>query len=113
MTFKRIGILLAAVLTARMGTINYIDHCETWYDLPMKRVVERADQHYGIQGVFAIREDGVKTYNGFVILATDWGKYPYGSTLETSLGTGVVLDAHTANNENIVDVATAWKGGKK
>ena len=113
MKIKRITLLLMAVLTAKIGTIGYHDHRETWYDLPMTNVIERADQYYGQKGEFAIREDGVKTYNGFVIVATDWEKYPYGSTVETTLGIGVVLDAHTAKNKNLVDVATAWKGGTK
>ena len=90
------------------GRLSYLDHIETWYDLNMKRVIERADAYYGLSDVYEVREDGVKTYNGFVILATDWNKYPYGSLIETSLGTGIVLDAHTTES-NVVDIATDWR----
>ena len=104
---KRITILLMVVLTARLGTVNYANHRETYYNLPMNRIVERADAHFGCQDVYAVREDGVKTYNGFVMCAADWDKYPYGSTVETTLGTGLVLDKHTTDS-NIVDIATTW-----
>ena len=79
----------------------------------MNKIVQRANDFYGIQGEYEIREDGVKTYNGMVILATDWNVYPYGSLIETSLGTGIVLDHHTTDSQTI-DLATDWgKGGKK
>ena len=105
--------LSAIILTAKLGTIQYNDHKETFYNLPMGKIVERADAYYGMSDVYAVREDGVKTYNGLVICATDWSVYPYGSLIETSLGTGIVLDAHTTRS-NVVDIATSWgKGGKK
>ena len=109
-----VTMLMAVVLTARLGTIQYGNHKETWYNLRMNKVVERADAFYGLHDVYAVREDGVKTYNGFVIVATDWSVYPFGSVVETSLGTGIVLDHHTAKDKTLVDVATAWgKGGNK
>jgi len=36
------------MLTARLGTITYNDHRETWYDLPMQRIVECADRLEGV-----------------------------------------------------------------
>ena len=105
---------LAVVLTAKMGRIAFNNHTETWYNLRMNKVIERADAYYGLSDVYAVREDGVKTYNDFVICAADWSVYPYGSLIETSLGTGIVLDAHTAKDKNLVDIATSWgKVGKK
>lgn len=108
-----IGVL-ATILTAKIGTINYAGHVETWYNLKMNKVVERADNFYGLSDVYGVREDGVKTYNGFVIVAADMS-VPYGTVVETSRGIGLVLDYHTIKNgENTFDLATSWgKGGKK
>lgn len=108
-----IGVL-ATILTAKIGTINYAGHVETWYNLKMNKVVERADNFYGLSDVYGVREDGVKTYNGFVIVAAD-KSVPYGTVVETSRGIGIVLDYHTIKNgENTFDLATSWgKGGKK
>ncbi len=107
------GLLIATILTASIGRITYGNHVETWYNLPMSRIVQRADTYYGLSDVYEVREDGVKTYNGLVIVAADWNVYPYGSLIETSLGTGIVLDTHTTNS-SVIDLATTWgKGGKK
>ena len=106
--------LMATILTAKIGTINYAGHVETWYNLKMNKIVERADNFYGLSDVYGVREDGVKTYNGFVIVAAD-KSVPYGTVVETSRGIGIVLDYHTIKNgENVYDLATSWgKGGKK
>lgn len=110
---KRLTLLLAVILTARLGVINYDGHRETYYNLPMQRVVERAQQ-IGVQGEYSIREDGVKMYGPLVIVAADWDLHPYGTVVDTSLGLGIVLDTHTAKDRATVDVATNWdKGGKK
>ena len=106
--------LLAIVLTAKLGTITYQGHKETWYNLPMDRVIERANAYYDIdEDAYEVREDGVKTYQGFVICAADWSVHPYGSFVETSRGVGIVLDHHTAKDKKLIDVATTWKRGKK
>ena len=105
--------LSAIVLTAKLGTIQFGDHKETFYNLPMGKIVERADAYYGMSDVYEVREDGVKTYNGMVIVAAH-KSVPYGTLLETSRGTGIVLDYHTTGNENLYDLATDWgKGGKE
>ena len=102
-------MLMGLILTARLGRLDYNGHTETWYNLPMHNITERADALYGLSDVYAVRADGVKTYNGFVILATDWHVHPFGSVIETSRGTGIVLD-HIGNiqNRNTVDIATEW-----
>ena len=101
------GAILTIILTASLGRITYNNHIETWYSLPMTRIVQKADAYYGLNDVYAVREDGVKTYNGLVMLAAD-PSVPYGSLIETSLGTGIVLDRHTSKNKDAFDVATAW-----
>ena len=108
------AVTVMVTLTAKTGRLIFNNHTETWYNLRMNKVVERADAYYGLSDVYAVREDGVKTYNDFVICAADFNLYPYGSLIETSLGTGIVLDTHTAKDRAIVDIATTWgKGGKK
>lgn len=103
-----IGVL-SLVLTAKLGTINYHGHKETWYDLKMDKVVERADAHFGMTDVYEVRDfDGVKTYNGFVICAAH-KSVPYGTVVETSRGLGLVLDYHTMPDKTAVDIATDWR----
>lgn len=109
---KRGAILLGVlttILTARLGKISYDGHYETYYNLPMGRIVERADETFGVSGIYEEREDGVKTYNGFVIVAADWDIHPYGSVVNTSRGKGIVLDTHTDKDRNIVDLAVCWE----
>ena len=106
-------ILATVVLTAGLGRITYGNHTETWYNLRMNKVVERADAYYGLSDVYKVNEDGIKTYNGFVILAAD-KSVPYGTLVETSRGIGIVLDYHTTGREDLIDIATDWgKEGKK
>lgn len=99
--------LMAVILTARLGTITYQGHRETWYNLKMNKVVQRADEFYGLSDVYAVRDDGVKTYNGFVICAANWKVHPFGSLVETSRGLGIVLD-HTETDKETVDIAVSW-----
>lgn len=111
---KRIIImLLAAVLTARAGRITFENHPETYYNLRMDYVCQRAT-NLGIQGQYSVREDGCKMFGEYIIVATDWEVHPYGSLVNTSRGMGIVLDHHSDKNKNTVDIATNWgKGGAK
>ena len=106
---RMIPLLIAAVLTARMGTITFQDHKETWYNLRMNKVVERTDNALGVTGLYWEREDGVKMYGPWVIVAADWSVHPHYSFVETSLGTGIVLDAHTTDDSELIDIATNWR----
>ena len=82
---------------------------ETYYNLDMNGVVSNA-QEQGIQGEYWIREDGVKMYGDYVIVAANLDTHPRGSTVETSLGTGIVLDTggFAASDPNQVDIAVDW-----
>jgi len=105
-----IPVLIAAILTARAGRITFNGHYETYYNLNMSRIVERADAFYGLKDVYSVREDGIKTYNGFVIVASGWDVNPFGSIVETSRGLGIVLDtgAFAAREPDTIDVAAEW-----
>ena len=96
-------------LTSLGGVNNYNGQLETWYNLPMEGVIAQA-QNFGIYGEYWIREDGVKMYGDYVILACNRDVHPMGSIVETSLGTGISLDtgAFAASNPNQVDIAVSW-----
>lgn len=109
MKIYKISILLAAVLTARLGTINYNGHRETWYNLDMSNVVAKTDKAIGMTDLYNVREDGVKCYSKFVIVAADLDIHPRYTFVETSLGTGVVLDSlGDAEDRETIDIATTW-----
>jgi len=103
-----IATLSAVVLTAKLGTIQYDGHKETWYNLNMKKVVARTDKAIGMSDLYWIRDDGVKMYGDWVIVAAHPSVTRY-SFVETSLGTGIVLDRHTAGDPNLYDIATDWR----
>lgn len=96
-------------LTARGGVNYYGEQKETYYNLNMNGVVNNA-QSSGIEGDYWVREDGVKMYGEYVIVAANQDVHPYGTTVDTSLGEGIVLDTGTFANSNPtqVDIATEW-----
>lgn len=111
---RGIATLAAVVLTAKLGTIQFQGHKETWYNLDMTNVIERSDKAIGMTGLYHIREDGVKCYGQFVIVAADPRRHRRYTFVETSLGTGIVLDTHTAKNDpELIDIATNWSKGDK
>lgn len=99
-------MLLAVVLTARLGRISYQGHQETYYNLNMKNVVARTDKAFGMTDLYWIREDGVKMYGPWVICAGHPSAIRY-SLIDTSLGEGIILDTHTSD-ETLIDIATTW-----
>ncbi|MBQ9277195.1 MAG: hypothetical protein IJ224_01030 [Lachnospiraceae bacterium] len=96
-------------LTASGGVNYYGDQKETYYNLNMNNVVNNA-QNAGIEGDYWVRDDGVKMYGEYVIIAANQEVHPYGTTVDTSLGEGIVLDTGTfaTNNPTQVDIATEW-----
>lgn len=100
------GILIAAILTAGLGRITYGNHTETWYNLPMNKVVKRA-QNMGIPCEYWVDERGVKRFGQWVIVAAHPSKVRY-TRLQTSLGEGIILDYHTSSDTELYDIATDW-----
>lgn len=88
-------------LTQSSGVYYYGGRKETYYNLDMGNIVLNA-QALGIQGDYWIRNDGVKMYGDYVIVASQDRK---GTIIETSLGTGIVLDYCPAGT---IDIATNW-----
>lgn len=88
-------------LTRSSGVNYYNGNKETYYNLDMSGVISNA-QSMGIQGNYWIRDDGVKMYGDYVIVAAQMNK---GTLISTSLGTGIVLDYCPAGT---IDIATNW-----
>ena len=103
---KNKGILLAIILTAALGRIQFGTHTETWYDLPMQKVVANAQEVIPCE--YWVRDDGVKMFGQWVIVASHPSVTRY-TLVDTSLGQGIVLDRHTAGQEDLYDIATDWK----
>lgn len=99
--------VLAVVLTASLGRIQFNGHSETYYNLPMQKVIERADKATGLKDMYWVREDGVRMYAQWVICAAHPSKIRY-SRIKTSLGEGIILDTHTTNDTELIDIATTW-----
>lgn len=101
----------AGTLTKKGGVNYYNGTKETWYNLPMKRIYEKADKNFGSHHRKWTREDGVKMYGPYVVLAVPFDVYPYGTTdIPTSLGLGIALDtgAFAEVNKSQIDIACDW-----
>jgi hypothetical protein len=76
---------------------------ETYYNLRMDGCLRLMGLD---QSLASVREDGVKTYDGYVMVASpNLSAYPKGSYVETTLGTGIVVDYCPSGN---LDIATTW-----
>lgn len=96
-------------LTASKG-VNYgPSGKETYYNLNMNGVVNIMES-MGYNEQYWVREDGVKMYGDYVMVAADLNTHPRGSLVESSLGTAIVVDTggFAASNPNQLDIATAW-----
>jgi 3D (Asp-Asp-Asp) domain-containing protein len=102
-------LMMCAVLTAKSGVNYYGGRKETYYNLRMDRVVKNAKDK-GHSGEYWVRADGVKMFGTWVIIASDYETYPYGSIVETSLGHGIVLDTgeFAKSNKQQIDIAVSW-----
>lgn len=89
------------VLTPSSGVNMFNGRKETYYNLDMSGVVANA-KNMGIEGDYWVRGDGVKMYGNYVIVAAQMDK---GTIIETSLGTGIVLDWCQAGT---IDLAVSW-----
>lgn len=100
--------LTALMLTAKGGVFNNLEtgYTEKYYNLSMQRIVKRA-QDMGIPCEYWVRDDGVKMFGPWVIVAAHPSVTRY-TRVQTSLGEGIVLDYHTAKDETLLDIATTW-----
>lgn len=102
-------VITSGVLT-KSGGVNWFDgHKETYYNLPMNKVVSNAHKR-GIEGEYKEREDGAKMLGDYIMIAADQSIHPYGSIVPTSLGDGIVVDTGTfiQTNPQQIDIAVTW-----
>lgn len=96
-------------LTASAGRVTGPTNEETYYNLPMSRVVQsmRNRGYSEEEYPYWVRDDGVKMLGEYVIVAADLDLHPKGTVVETSVGQGLVCDTGEFT-EDIYDVATDW-----
>ena len=83
---------------------------ETYYNLNMSGVVARMHR-LGYEGNYWVREDGVKMFGDYVMVAANLRKFSRGSIVDTSLGKGIVCDTggFVYNGSGVVfDIAVSW-----
>lgn len=104
------GTPTSGVLTAS-GGVNYNanGNKETYYNLDMGGVVSNA-YSMGVTGEYWVRDDGVKMLGDYVMVAACYDVYPKGSLVDTSLGTGIVVDTggFAETNPYQLDIAVSW-----
>ena len=85
---------------------------ETYYNLNMSRCIEvmRGMGYTEEEYPYWIREDGVKMFGSYVMVAADFLIRPRGTILETSLGTAIVVDTGSFANydSTMLDICVAW-----
>lgn len=96
-------------LNSKNGKIEGPSGTETYYNLRMDRCIyymNRLGYNYEVW----TRDDGVKMFGDYVMVAADLDTRPKGSLVETSLGTGIVVDTGEFVNWNDtgIDIAVTW-----
>ena len=97
------------ILTAQKG-VNYGPQGkETYYNLPMNKVISYMED-LGYYHDYWVRDDGVKMYGNYIMIAANTKIYRKGTLLQTSLGLGMVCDHCVASetNTNQIDIAVTW-----
>lgn len=92
------------------GIFYYQGQKETYYNLNMSYVVELM-QELGYEQSYWVREDGVKMFGDYVMVAADTNRYPKGTIVDTSLGEGMVVDyceSACAYEDVWFDIAVDW-----
>lgn len=88
------------------GINYYYGTLETYYNLDMSGVVDWMHD-LGYEGDYWVRDDGVKMFGDYVMVAAEYDQYPKGSIVDTSLGTGMVCDTGEGG-WNWFDIAVDW-----
>ena len=89
------------VLNPYIGVVYYNGHKETYYS---QRVLPGGG--LSIPGRHVAEDGTIRDENGYICVAADPSFLPYGSIVETSLGTGKVYDSGCAYGT--VDIYTDW-----
>ena len=96
-------------LSKGRGTIQGPSGKETYYNLNMSGVV-RIMRRMGYDYEYWVRDDGVKMFGNYVMVAANLNLRPRGSLVQTSLGMGIVCDTggFAKRNPRQIDIATTW-----
>lgn len=96
-------------LNDKNGRIEGPSGQETYYNLPMDRCIYYMNI-LGYNYEVWVRDDGVKMFGDYIMVAANLETRPKGSLVETSLGTGIVVDTgEFVNwNPNGIDIAVTW-----
>jgi len=98
------------VLSASAGRVaSPAGGTESYYNLEMSQVVANAKAQ-GISGSYWVRADGVKMLGDYVMVAANRNVHPQGSIVQTTLGSGVVVDSGTfsISSPQDLDIAVNW-----
>ena len=97
------------VLNPVNGRIQGPSGVETYYNLPMEGCVQIM-RNMGNTDDYWVREDGAKMLGGYIMVAANLNTHPRGSLVETSLGTGIVVDTGTFAQRDPyqIDIAVNW-----
>ena len=97
------------VLSKGRGTIQGPSGKETYYNLNMSGVVSIM-RRLGYDYEYWVRDDGVKMFGNYVMIAANLNIRPRGSLVQTSLGMGIVCDTggFAKRNPTQIEIATTW-----
>ena len=99
-------------LNPQKGTIEGPSGKETYYNLDMSGVISIM-RNMGFSAKdypYWVRDDGCKMLGNYIMVAANLDLRPRGSTIATSLGTGLVCDTggFAYYNQTQLDIATTW-----
>lgn len=96
------------VLNKTNGVVYGPSGKETYYNLDMSGVI-RIMRSLGYDYDYWVRDDGVKCFGEYIMLATNTNVYPKGTIVETTRGTGMVCDhCERAEYDPVFDLAVSW-----
>ena len=97
------------VLSRSKGSVYGPSGKETYYNLNMSGCVSNMNRRGYYYDVW-VRNDGCKMFGDYIMCAANLGVHPFGSLVECSLGTCIVVDTggFAAGNPNQLDIAVTW-----
>ena len=105
-TYELMDYPTGNVLNPYDGINYYGGVLETYYNMDMSAWLEFV-YSLGYSGTYWVRSDGVKMFGDYIIVAADYSYEPRGTIVQTSLGTGMVLDTGLGGWA-WHDIAVAW-----
>ncbi len=98
-----------AVLSKSKGSVYGPSGKETYYNLNMSGCVANMNRR-GYYAEVWVRNDGCKMFGDYIMCAANLSVHPYGSLVESSLGTCIVVDTggFASSNPNQLDIAVTW-----